>query len=119
MRGATEAAEMAAYFDWVRIQANQNENYETIIHIPNGGMRHIVVAFQLKRGGVTPGVWDVLIACPRGGHAGVWIEFKMPSNGLTKDQKRWGELMRKRGYRLHVAYSADDAIEYTKKYLGR
>lgn len=112
-----EHDEQVAFFDWVRIKENSDERYKAIFAIPNGGHRHVATAMRLKAEGVRAGVLDVLCAVPRNGWSGLWIEFKIKPNRLSKDQKAFGQLMHSFGFRVTVAWNAAQGIEYVTNYL--
>ena len=91
-----------------------------ILHyaIPNGGHRNPIEAANLKRSGTIAGVPDMCLPLPRSSHHGLYIEFKWGSNKLTDEQSWWVAQLKQQGYAVFVAYSADEAIEYTRNYLG-
>ena len=66
--------------------------------VPNGGLRHFVVAGQLKAQGVKPGVPDLCLPVARGGYFGMYIELKKIGGKPTKEQKEWIELLDLQGY---------------------
>lgn len=85
-------------------------------HTPNGGDRNVVVASKLKAQGVKRGVPDVIIVDPPPlypNKVGTAIELKRLKGGrLTKDQKRWLEILKSRGWVVAVCKGADEAIEF-------
>src|SRR6478736_7127994 len=69
-------------------------------HYPNGGLRNIVVAVNLQKMGVRPGISDFHLAYPNKKYIGLWLELKRKGGGLssiTKEQKEWLEKMNKIG----------------------
>ncbi len=114
----TEHELQSAYFDWVRLVEVQDDRFKAIFAIPNGGYRAKSVARKLKREGARAGVWDILIAVPRDGWSGLWLESKSLTGKLRPEQKTWGELMRSLGYKTAVCYSTEELIKQTRIYLG-
>ena len=79
-------------------------------HVPNGGNRNAITGAKLKRQGVKKGVPDVLIFEPEGGIA---IELKRKKGGrLRQSQIEWLQRLKSSGWKIKVAYGADDAIDY-------
>lgn len=93
-----------------------------LIHIANGGSRrNAFEGWRLKRAGVRPGVSDLFLALPRGGHHGLWIEMKalgVQRPRATKDQERWLLRMTDLGYRAELCVGADAALQVLDDYLG-
>lgn len=93
-------------------------------HIPNGGHRNKIVAAKLKGQGVKAGVPDILIFDippkleSRGVQVfpGIAIELKRTKGGtVSPEQKQWLEALQNRGWMVHVARGADDAIKYLEE----
>lgn len=101
------------YFQWARLHKEARRAYA----IPNGGQRNKIVAAKLKQEGVRAGVLDVHLPIPRGGCAGLWIEFKAGRNDLTPEQKAEAEQLAKDGYAVYACWGAIVAIELTQQYL--
>lgn len=57
--------------------------------VPNGGRRSKSEASRLKSEGVVPGVSDMILLLPRGGHNSLCIEFKYGRNTQSARQKEW------------------------------
>ena len=115
----TEHDEQVMLFRW----AEQNlDRWDGVLaymfSIPNGGQRHVAVAGKLKAEGVKPGVPDVFLPVSSGSYHGLFIEMKVGKNRPTDNQVRWIKRLRKLGHRAVVCYSADEAIEIVKEYLG-
>lgn len=89
--------------------------------IPNGGKRHLLEAYQLKRQGVKPGIPDLMLAYPYGPYHGLFIELKQ--NGarkgrVTPDQLIWINKLNAVGYCAQVCYGWEDAWKTIMKYLS-
>ena len=102
--------------------------------VPNGGARHPIVAAKLKAEGVKPGVLDLCLPYPIKAnmvprsinyyqsfkYCGLYIEMKTltPKGRLSDDQKEWIEYLKGVGYKVVVAWTADEAIEEIERYLN-
>ena len=90
-------------------------------HVPNGGNRDAITGKHLKQQGVKPGVPDILIF--RELHqpptfAGVAIELKRQRGGVvTKDQRRWIDLLMQRGWKCEVCRGAHEAVAFIEEYF--
>jgi len=109
-----EDNELIKYFDWVRWNENSDERFKTIYHVENERRTSIQAGVRRKRKGVRSGVFDIIIPLDKG----MAIEMKIKPNKLSKNQIDWATLMGNYGYDIRVAYSADEAIEFTKQHLG-
>lgn len=91
-----------------------------LLHIPNGGSRHLLEARNLQLQGVRPGVSDYLLAYPANGYHGCWIELKRKDKKVspTAAQLIWIHRMKSVGYYADVAYGADQAWEFFMHYLN-
>lgn len=95
-----------------------------LIHIPNGGSRHLLEAVKLKAMGAKKGVSDLLLAIPAGGFAGLWIELKAPyktsaeKNYPSPEQRAWVARMNAAGYRAVVCYGWTEAQHQIARYLN-
>lgn len=85
--------------------------------IPNGGHRNLITAKRLKKEGVLSGVPDLLLAVPRNGRGGLFIEMKNGKAGrLSPDQKAMLEELGN-DYEVKIARNVDDFIAIIKTYL--
>ena len=80
--------------------------------IPNGGKRGAVTAANLKAEGVLAGVPDLMLATPRNGRAGLFLELKTRTGTVKPEQKAVHEALREQGYAVDVArgYEAAKAV---------
>lgn len=104
----------AAYFDWARMHPEARRAYA----IPNGGKRNLITAARLKKEGTRAGVLDLCLPIPRGGAAGLYIEFKAGRNTLSAEQAEEASALVRDGYAVAVCWATLDAIEVTKNYLA-
>ena len=88
-------------------------------HVPNGGMRNLMVAVKLKRMGVKAGVPDVMVFNPGIYHAGLAIELKVGKNKPSDKQVQWMDDLQACGWATAVCRSIDEVIETIKKYYPR
>jgi len=86
--------------------------------IPNGGGRDIREAVNLKKQGVSPGVFDIFISVARNGFHGLYIELKVGRNKLTKEQKIFQEEVSRENYATKVCYSFESVKEAVEDYLS-
>jgi len=105
----------SAYFDAVRRAWPQ---LKLIYSTPNGGLRNKVVAVKLKREGLTPGIPDVNIDIPAHGYHGARIEFKVPGNKPTDNQKEAHRQLTEAGYLVEIHTDPEKAFEWTRWYLS-
>lgn len=117
-RKRSEATEQEALIAWCMVFENRYPELKMIFHIPNGGSRNRIEAANLKRQGVKAGVPDLCLPVPKNGYHGLYIEMKYGKNKPTDKQEEWLESLRQHGYETAVCYSADEAREVIKKYIG-
>jgi len=83
-----------------------NRGLLTFSHVPNGGWRKPTEAGRLKAMGTTPGVPDLLIWLPGGGH--FQVELKAGSGKLSAAQIAWHATVTSLGHRVYVCRSIND-----------
>jgi len=91
-----------------------------LYHVPNGGKRHVVVAKKLKAQGVKAGVPDLVLPMARGGHFGLYIEFKAKppfDADVSASQHAYMHLLIEQGYLATVCRGSFDAMEALRAYL--
>lgn len=91
--------------------------------IPNGQIRHIGTAVKLKLEGVRAGVSDYMLALPRGGKHGLFLELKKGGVGVvpgkpTKEQIAFGAMVQDQGYAFVIAHGTLEAEDIIEKYLS-
>lgn len=109
----TEHWIQSKFFDWARLHPVARRAYA----IPNGGKRGRTEASRLKGEGVRSGVLDVHLPVPRGGCAGLWIEFKSASGALSPEQRDEIPALVADGFAVAVMRDPFKAIELTERYL--
>lgn len=91
-----------------------------IYHVPNGGHRVKAVAAKLKAQGVKAGVPDLVLPMARGGHFGLYIEFKAKppfDAAVSPSQDAYLQALLDQGYLAIVCRGSIDAIEAIRAYL--
>ena len=85
----------------------------------NGGSRHYLEAFKLKRMGVSPGFPDLFIPIPCGIYHGLFIEMKRKIGGkISESQVEWINFLKSQGYYAEVAKGFEEAVEITDRYFA-
>jgi hypothetical protein len=87
------------------LQVYQGRGLLTFCHVPNSGWRTRTEAGVLKAMGTTPGVPDLLLWLPGGGH--FQVELKAGSGKLSVHQAAWISRMTDMGVAVHVIRSLD------------
>ena len=85
--------------------------------IPNGGKRNVVTAKQMKDEGVLPGIPDLMLAVPRGGKSGLFLELKTATGSPSKAQKEAISALTSYGYEAVVAKGYEAAKAAITDYL--
>lgn len=107
-----------AFFEWARkYGVREFPELDWIFHVPNGGLRSAKTAGMLKGQGVRAGILDVCLPAPRKGFHALWLEFKKPGEGPSKEQAKFIAHLEREGYAAHVVSDAGKAIEIVREYL--
>jgi hypothetical protein len=113
----SEHSHQAALFAWAAIATKQYPELKWMFAIPN--QRHGVIAgARMKAEGVKAGVWDIFLPAPRGNWNGMFIEMKVGSNMLSKEQAIFGQCMSDNDYFICVCYSWEEARYAIQTYLN-
>lgn len=112
----TEDQEQIALVHWAAYHTICKDH---LLHIPNGGSRHKLEAYKLKKMGVRKGVSDFFLAYPIDEYHGLWIELKSKRKTarVSREQCIWLGRMECRGYAAETAYGCDGAIKIILRYL--
>ena len=113
----TESAEQIALFKWASLSIKTYPELALLYHIPNGGLRNVVVAVRLKKEGVKKGVPDLCLPVARAGFHGLYIEMKAGKGRLSDEQEKWLKDLSEQGYCTHVAYGWIEAKRILEVYL--
>lgn len=115
----TEHIEQKRLMEWWKLAHRGFEVKENMFFaIPNGGDRHAAVGAKLKAEGVRAGIPDMMLAVPRGGHHGLFIELKRRRGGKVSDaQSTIMEGLAAHGYRCEVCKGWGEAKDKIEEYL--
>lgn len=114
----SEHQEQVKFFDWVRVMQNVDIRFFNIMATPNQAKRSWANGKHMKQEGLSAGFPDISILVPRAKTAGFFIEMKVGKNKMTLNQEIWKQRLESQHYKHELCYSADEAIDKTKKYLG-
>lgn len=90
-----------------------------LFSIPNGSNKNPRQANLFKRTGLTSGVADLMLAVPKQGYHGMFIEMKSEEGVLSKNQKVWSEEIINQGYYFVVCRSLTSFVLEITNYLVR
>lgn len=85
--------------------------------IPNGGLRHAVVAAKLRAEGAKAGVPDLCLPIPRKGYGALYIEMKQPTGRASVSQKQWLQDLTEAGNLAVLRFDWQAARETITNYL--
>jgi hypothetical protein len=113
----------AAVIRWARSMELISPSLALLFAIPNAAKRSPGLAAMMKAEGLKAGVPDLFLPVPRVNNAGhrvpgLFVEMKVRPNRVTAAQAQWIADLRERGYRVEICWSAVEAIEVLKSYLG-
>jgi hypothetical protein len=117
MQHISEHDEQMALFKWSAHLSLAHPELGLLFAIPNGGKRDKLIAIQMQREGVKPGVPDICLPVARQGWHGLFIELKAGKNKPTAYQLEWLDRLAEQGYLAVVCYGWQDAVEVIKDYL--
>ena len=112
-----EANEQETLFGWAAMQSHKYPGLRLMFHIPNGGSRNKLEAYNLKKQGVKAGVPDICLPVPSGAYHGLYIELKYGKNKTSPEQRAWLAALSAVGYKTAVCYGWSEAAETILKYL--
>ena len=116
-KSGTEHAHQAALFAWCALNVDKYPELKWFHAIPNGGLRDKITASKLKAEGVKSGVSDTCLPVKRGNYSGLYIEMKKPGGKETKEQKEFGEFVKKQGFAYICCNTWIDAANMLLRYL--
>ena len=115
--GIAEAAHQENIMQWAQYNLGKYPELAMLFHIPNGGSRNKLEAYNLKRQGVKAGVPDLCLPVPRGKYNGLYIELKKENGRASTDQRWWGEQLQSQGYYWQICYGWEAAVKTIEEYL--
>jgi len=110
-----ETLEQITAMEWLRWKHPQVE--KVTFHIANERKQNKVFGLVMTHMGVKPGVPDLMLAVPRHGYNGLFIEMKSKKGKLSENQKNMIQLLTDQNYLVQVAYGSEQAIEIMSSYL--
>lgn len=120
-----ETDEQKAVIAWVRTWGHKLDGIDMLHSIPNGAVlgnqryNRFALIGKLKAEGLTLGVPDLFLACPRHGYHGLYIEMKRRKGGiLSEEQQSWLIRAGEEGYKTAICERAEEAIEVIQSYLA-
>ena len=117
-KGATEAQEQVALFEWAQYSRTKYPALDLMFHIPNGGSRNLIEAKHLKEQGVKAGVPDICLPVPSGRYTALYIELKRKNGGrVSEAQRGWIAALNRVGCRAVVCYGWVEATQEIERYL--
>ena len=117
-----ESEEQQAVFEWARWNEKRYPDLGWLMHVPNGGLRNVVVAAQLKAQGTRKGFPDMMLPTSRRGYHALAIELKRQKAArpqISPEQKAWLMYLNSQGWHAAVCYGAEDAIRKLEWYLKK
>ena len=112
----SEEAIQKTVIQWVRSHPYFKGKEGLVLHFPSEGARSPVFGKKLKDMGFRAGIADLLIAMPRRGYGGAWLELKSKKGKLSPAQKEFLDNMQQQNYFTAVCYSIEGAIEMIEWY---
>lgn len=115
--GNSESSQQKALFVWANLSVGRYPQLKHMFHVPNGGLRDMRTAANLKAEGVKAGVLDVALLWPCGKYFGCWIEMKWGKNRPTVEQLEFMAVHRSWGYYCKVCYDWIEARDALVAYM--
>lgn len=114
----TEFDECKAFWEWSVLKRGEYPELRLLFHIRNEG-KDKIERIRLNKIGVSPGVPDYFLACPRGDKAGLWLEIKVPGGKVSKEQEKWLRDLTNRGYEVAICWGWGVAAHTVETYLKK
>lgn len=118
----TESQEQAAVVSWFDLQYPKLSLH--LFAVPNGAWlagssrQRAALVNKMKKEGMRSGVPDLVLAIPRGGYHGLFIEMKRSKGGtVSEQQKKYMATLNEHGYLATVCRGSGSAIDEIKNYL--
>ena len=133
LAGDSEHSHQVAFFSWAALNVGKYPALAYMFAIPNGGLRDVRVATNLKAEGVKSGVCDIFLPWPKGQafvgicpddyYHGLFIEMKIEkysnhkNGGCSDAQIDFIEWVTSAGYYCKVCYNWEEAKDVVVNYL--
>jgi hypothetical protein len=85
--------------------------------VPNGGARDPISGARAKAEGMRAGIPDLMLAIPRIGLAGLFLELKTPTGKPTPLQKEMMAALELQGYAVAMPRSVAEAADVITQYV--
>ena len=113
-----ESEEQQALFAWANYMSAKCPEFNLLVAIPNGGLRNMVVAVQLRAEGTRKGFPDMILPVARKGYHALAIELKRVKGGRVEpEQRKWLDNLSAQGWRAVVCRGFDEARAEIESYL--
>lgn len=113
-----ESEEQQALFQWSNVMSAKIPELNLLVHIPNGGLRNVVVAARLRAEGTRKGFPDMILPVARGQYHSLAIELKRIKGGrVAPEQQKWLDDLSGQGWRAVVCRGFDEAKQEILNYL--
>jgi hypothetical protein len=91
---------------------------QMLFHIPNETTSGQGWVIRNRQMGCRKGVPDLMLAYPKGGRHGLFIEMKKPGGRLSNEQKKWLSNLNTLGYEAKCCYGWEEARDVIQGYLA-
>lgn len=98
------------------IELEDEELYDSMSAVPNGGLRSAKTGADLKAEGTKPGYPDILIDLPAGVYHGARIELKATGGSVSPDQIATLNRLTAQGYYCALCFGWEDAVSVMRRY---
>jgi hypothetical protein len=113
-----EHQEQVKVFEWALQHEAEYPDLRWLFAVPNWiGVRTAKQGARLKAEGRKKGVLDMWLPVRRGIYPGFAIELKTEGKKPTVEQQDWIKHLTREGWRVTVAFSADETIRKLREYL--
>lgn len=128
--GDSESSHQKALFAWAALSVGKYPQLKWLYHVPNGGLRDVRTASNLKAEGLKAGVPDIHLPYAWdsqqhgvGTYHGCYIELKIEkrrkqkNGGLADEQIEWLSYLQGAGYYCRLVYGWEEARDVLISYL--
>lgn len=114
----SEETEQQSVIAWARLYQGTYPDLAMLWHIKSEGTTWSWRELHRSQAlGVVPGMPDLVMASPRGGYHGLWIELKARDGKVSPAQEKVLAALTERGYYVRVCFGAQAAIFTLLDYL--
>jgi len=113
----SEDSHCIALMAWCALNIKTYPQLKWLSHIPNGGARDLREGTKFKAMGVKRGFPDYFLAYPSKNYCGMFIELKIQTGKISKEQKDWIAHLSDVGYKAMICWSWEEARDELVKYL--